>query len=184
MLHPNLHKTNKQTKKNVSNDQYKCRGLGWKNAPSRKIFATPHANKKYALLSRTPVLPVPHPTQPHTRNKSRCPEHRRRRRRRRLHLVVVVVVVLLLCVQNVPQITQNLIRFQPTTKNTRTHNPPPPPSILPTNQSTKSMSSDFDDDIDFDPDDLTILLHFFRKLWDRLQNLHPADEPTTCLWER
>lgn len=119
--------------------------------------------KKYALLSRTPVLPVPPNPTSHTKQialpgpspppPSPSP--------RRLHLVVVVVVVvLLLCVQNVPQITQNLIRFQPTTKNTRTHNPPPPPSILP----TKSMSSDFDDDIDFDPDDLTILLHFFRKL--------------------
>lgn len=55
---------------------------------------------------------------------------------RRLHPVVVVVVVLLLCVQNVPQITQNLIRFQPTTKNTHAHTTRHlhHPSYQPTNQ--------------------------------------------------
>uniref|UniRef100_A0A8D8DMZ7 (northern house mosquito) hypothetical protein n=1 Tax=Culex pipiens TaxID=7175 RepID=A0A8D8DMZ7_CULPI len=72
-----------------------------------------------------------------------------------------VVVVRPKCATNYPKSNSISTDHQ---KHTRTHNPPPPPSILPTNQSTKSMSSDFDDDIDFDPDDLTILLHFFRKL--------------------
>lgn len=138
---------------------------GEKCAFPQNLRDPPHANKIRSFVaypgsaratpnqtSHTKQIALPGPSSPPPPSPSP----------RRLH--PVVVVVLLLCVQNVPQITQNLIRFQPTTKNTRTHNPPPPPSILPTNQSTKSMSSDFDDDIDFDPDDLTILLHFFRKL--------------------
>lgn len=55
----------------------------------------------------------------------------------------------------VPHIQTNkkLIRFQPTAMSS---------------QIETTTSSDFDDDIDFDPDDLTILLHFFRVLWDQL----------------
>lgn len=52
------------------------------------------------------------------------------------------------------------------------------PIIIPkTNWSL--MSSDFDDDIDFDPDDLTILLHFFRKLWYRLPGVPEGILQTT-----
>lgn len=67
--------------------------------------------------------------------------------------VVVFVMVLVQMCHNLPNSISNYTTF-----------------ILPkpTNQQTtttkKSASSDFDDDIDFDPDDLTILLHFFRKL--------------------
>lgn len=60
------------------------------------------------------------------------------------------------------------IRFQTT----------PHSSNQQTTTTKKSASSDFDDDIDFDPDDLTILLHFFRKLWDRLASPPRAGSPT------
>lgn len=52
------------------------------------------------------------------------------------------------------------------------------PIIIP-NPKWSPMSSDFDDDIDFDPDDLTILLHFFRKLWYRLPGVPEGILQTT-----
>lgn len=68
-------------------------------------------------------------------------------------VAAVVVMVLVQMCHNLPKFDFKLHHIHPTKTN------------QPTNHhQTKSASSDFDDDIDFDPDDLTILLHFFRKL--------------------
>lgn len=127
MLHPNLHKTKKQTNKQKMYQTINTNAVVWgeKCAFPQNLRDPPHANKIRSFVaypgsaratpnptSHTKQIALPGPSSPPPPPPSSP---------RRLHPVVVVVVVLLLCVQNVPQITQNLIRFQPTTKNTHAH---------------------------------------------------------------
>lgn len=139
MLHPNIHKSKNETKK-----KYKK----WEHLP----FTT--TTPKNALFCRVPGS-VPKHTHKKTTQSCRRVEQIWRIKSNQTRWPVRTRDLPVDRWAYVPHIQTNkkLIWFQPTTMSS---------------QIETTTSSDFDDDIDFDPDDLTILLHFFRVLWDQL----------------